>query len=200
LGRWAVELVSKAREMIDRYSESGLWSLGVSETQTKRLEEECESPIEQILAAALLNPWSRPSRMLIDYQVEIGDFMRARVEFRADILISLEISPGVKVPVAIVECDGRDAHTREEAIERDKRRDRRITTRTGLPVLRFTGREIFKDPESCAAEVFEIFRKFVDEALERGTDGKPRLDFSSKRVGLDLLEFWEKEEKGKPQL
>jgi len=55
----------------------------------------------------------------------------------------------------IVECDGHDFHERtREQSEHDKKRDRFLTSE-GYRVLRFTGREIWRDPLACAGEVAE---------------------------------------------
>lgn len=55
-----------------------------------------------------------------------------------------------------VECDGHDFHERtKEQAARDRSRDRAIQT-AGIPVLRFTGSEIHRDPTICACEVFQF--------------------------------------------
>lgn len=71
----------------------------------------------------------------------------------------------LSVPVA-VECDGHDFHekTKEQAI-RDKKRDRDFIA-AGVPVLHFTGREIWRDPSRCVGEigdflVNEMYRKYA---------------------------------------
>jgi very-short-patch-repair endonuclease len=58
-----------------------------------------------------------------------------------------------------VECDGHDYHERtKEQAARDRRRDRALQA-AGVSVLRFTGSEIWRDPEACALEV----RNFVSD-------------------------------------
>ena len=60
------------------------------------------------------------------------------------------------VKVFAVECDGHDYHERtKEQAARDRSRDRAIQ-RAGLPVLRFTGSEIYADPLKCAEEVWRF--------------------------------------------
>lgn len=69
---------------------------------------------------------------------------------------------GIPVMVAI-ECDGHDFHERtKEQAERDRSRDRYLTG-DGFLVLRFTGREIWRDARGCAAQVLKI----IDDELER---------------------------------
>lgn len=62
-----------------------------------------------------------------------------------------------------IECDGHDFHekTKEQAA-RDKDRDRRVLL-AGFPVMRFTGREIFRDVPACVNQV----REALDPILTR---------------------------------
>jgi very-short-patch-repair endonuclease len=60
-----------------------------------------------------------------------------------------------------VECDGHDFHERTpEQAERDRSRDRDIQA-AGIPVLRFTGREIYRDAGACAGEVAEHLERMM---------------------------------------
>lgn len=64
--------------------------------------------------------------------------------------------------VLAIECDGHDWHERTpEQAAHDRRRDRAVL-RTGIPTIRFTGREILRNPDGCAIEVIDTFL-----ALER---------------------------------
>lgn len=56
-----------------------------------------------------------------------------------------------------IECDGHDFHekTKAQAI-RDKSRDRTLLI-NGIPSMRFTGSEIWKDPFACVSEVDKFF-------------------------------------------
>lgn len=102
-----------------------------------RVSSPCESPIEQLLLDALRKT---PVGSIVTPQFEIGPY---RVDFAL-------FSTGKKVAV---ECDGHDFHekTKEQA-QRDKKRDRFLQLK-GWAVLRFTGSEIYKDADRCAAEV-----------------------------------------------
>lgn len=101
-----------------------------------------ESPIERILAAAILE-WLGHHEIR---DVEVGT-QREIGPFRADILIK----DGARE--LVVECDGAAFHAASsEQVERDKRRDRYCAAR-GICVMRFTGSEIHRDPRGCAAEV-----------------------------------------------
>lgn len=129
--------------------------------------QECESPIERLLVAALWNygqicmeplefrslfdcrtdplPLTKPEARIY-LQAEIGSY-------RVDILI-YDATLGVDASrFMIVECDGHDFHekTKEQA-RRDKQRDRFFVS-TGYKVLRFTGSEIWADPDGVADEI-----------------------------------------------
>lgn len=68
-------------------------------------------------------------------------------------------------PIIIIECDGHDFHerTQDQALH-DRRRDREMTS-AGYRVVRFTGREIHRDPDACAEEVGNLLDKLKVESL-----------------------------------
>ena len=126
---------------------------------------ELESPIEEMLCAALLSEsleqigwvffegWGGgpgislgqgPEYLRISLQRKIGIY---RVDFYLEYRDHLGGGKGL-----IVECDGHDFHekTKDQA-QRDKKRDR-ILQKTA-PVLRFTGSEIWKDAHGCADQI-----------------------------------------------
>lgn len=111
------------------------------------LTQHCESPIEALFAAAFVPTLLGDTGYSLTPQAQVGDY-------RVDFLVTLECG-GVERHV-IVECDGHDYHERsKEQAERDKRRDRSITSH-GLPVFRFTGRELHRDAAACVAEVVDF--------------------------------------------
>lgn len=131
----------------------------------------CDSPIERLFAAALIDPRTtreyethiellNPPSGLIEHcqatpfpavymwqQIQID-------QYRVDFL--LEDTAGHDLPKLIVECDGHDFHekTKEQA-QRDKARDRHLVAR-GFRLLRFTGSEIYRDPYEAAHEALRI--------------------------------------------
>lgn len=133
------------------------------------LKERCESPIEELLIAALyiqskigyidihfLGSSDFPKEAAFDQavfvhqQVQIG-------QYRVDFLIHDASCPReiAKPRFMIVECDGHDFHERtKEQARRDKQRDRFFQAK-GFKVLRFTGSEIWADPEACADEIID---------------------------------------------
>lgn len=138
------------------------------EEQAYSICSRCESPIEALLLAALHKhskicgdenlhflltdkPSVKPNfdeAAFVYTQITLGDY-------RADILIHDVTYPlELREPRwIIVECDGHDYHERtKEQARRDKKRDRFFTAK-GFKVLRFTGSEIWADPDACADEV-----------------------------------------------
>jgi very-short-patch-repair endonuclease len=98
--------------------------------------EKCESPIEVMLDLAL-----RRVGLIFTNQLIL---LKYRVDF------------AFEAQKLIVECDGHDFHERtKEQATRDKRRDRDLL-KLGWRTIRFTGSEIFKDPDACAKEVAEM--------------------------------------------
>jgi very-short-patch-repair endonuclease len=144
----------------------------------------CESPIEQLLLAALLwigygyrgapvemwdctMPFGIPRTDVViapQYQIE-----KHRVDFA--IFINGVANEEIKI---VVECDGHDFHekTKEQAA-RDKRRDRDLQI-AGWKVLRFTGSEIWRDHQACADQVDILACNEIEAQLVRRGLIKPR--------------------------
>jgi len=128
------------------------------------LLDQTESPIEILLGTALFavlkgHPpeytWSvcwrdeiirtnwPPFRIVV--QPKIGPY-------RADFAIQYP-GDGPLIKTIVIECDGHDFHEKTKLqAAHDKKRDRWFQTR-GIPVLRFTGSEIWADPIGCAEQV-----------------------------------------------
>ena len=133
-----------------------------------RLTDQCESPIEKLLLAALHvghdcmefdviflgqdEPnirFHRDETIYVYQQAKIG-------EYRADFLIlDCSVPEEIQAPRwMVVECDGHDFHERtKEQARRDKKRDRFFQS-LGFKVLRFTGSELWADAIKCAEEVY----------------------------------------------
>lgn len=131
--------------------------------------EKGESPIEQLLLAALrsssdLQPFTQihfclgeelPDRAPFDQAAHI--YPQAKIgSYRVDLAIwDASIPFELRNPrLMIVECDGHDFHekTKEQA-RKDKQRDRFFVSK-GYKVLRFTGSEIWANPEDIADEIY----------------------------------------------
>lgn len=80
------------------------------------------------------------------------------------------------LPLFAVECDGKDYHTQDTQIQRDKARDR-ILTSLGLTTIRFTGSEINGNSGACATEVFNLFSLRLQGILENGVHREEFVSF-----------------------
>lgn len=121
----------------------------------------CESPIESQLLACVFtglrraNPLSGWEAFDLEPQVDVST---DRGVFRVDFMATGGVWPD-KVCKFAIECDGHDFHEKTRAqAARDKQRDRALMA-AGIPVLRFTGSEIWRTPYRCAAEVLEFAAK-----------------------------------------
>jgi very-short-patch-repair endonuclease len=144
-------------------------------------ESKCESPIEQLMAAGFLfEQMSNSTDSTVDYRAEPylqhknildritpwfdspGSFDHVYVfpqvlalDYRIDFMVYGLVATRL-IGVA-VECDGHDFHERtKEQAQRDKARDRALLS-YGIPVMRFTGSEIFKNPQACALRAITYF-------------------------------------------
>jgi very-short-patch-repair endonuclease len=118
-----------------------------------------ESPIEQLLAMALARQSdvqgiihrADNDNFMINpqHEIEIGD-KRYRVDFLVSIIMDR------KQREIVIECDGHEFHERSKfQATKDKQRDRLLQS-AGYRVFRYTGSEIWKDPDKCAREVFKV--------------------------------------------
>jgi very-short-patch-repair endonuclease len=160
--------ISRANAAAKRCLEAGdpLWT--PSELETKEavesatvasLDGKAESPVETSLLDALkehfpvavhyapypANPW----RQVAALQGELGVLVpQLKIDrYRADIAIVGQHARFV------VEVDGYRFHDMDrDQLERDRRRDRWMTAH-GWRVVRFTGREVYRNAQLCAREV-----------------------------------------------
>lgn len=137
----------------------------MSDPLAEYLETSCESPIEHMLVTALVR--RRTEQMSIcahmqDIEISLCKFpdvrlavaLQAEVKpYRFDILLGVRIDSVISW--LVVECDGHDWHDRtKEQAAHDRSRDRALQ-RAGFDVFRFTGREIWRDGDKCADEIFQ---------------------------------------------
>jgi hypothetical protein len=96
----------------------------------------------------------------------------------------------LKDALLIIELDGHEYHSTKEQLERDAIRQRYLT-RAGFAVIRFTGREISRNPAACVSEVSTIYK----ERIQR-TPAKYRvmyIDFPFLRLEMSkVLRFYKK--------
>lgn len=128
----------------------------------------CQTPIEKYLAVFLLDlsqQWQsvynlNDLRVLPQQEVELE-----RHKYRVDFLIEVTPPNDDDTKYIVVECDGHAYHERtKEQAQRDKERDRRFT-RAGYTVLRFTGRELYRDPRKCYQEITKMVRSIADQYI-----------------------------------
>jgi len=104
----------------------------------------------------------------IQPQVQIGKY---RVDFMAQSVLCQNYTDKARVIHSrkmIIECDGHDFHERTaDQAERDKSRDRELVAK-GFTVLRYTGREIWRDPTAAAIEVVELLRNDIIAIAKAG--------------------------------
>lgn len=104
----------------------------------------CESPIERLLGMWIYYLTNGQINLNPQRKITTPDGQTFRVDFLIDDII--------------VECDGYDFHdkTKEQATM-DKQRDRLLKS-VGYEVIRFSGSEIWGNPEKCAKEVIELLK------------------------------------------
>ena len=138
----------------------------VEEAAGKRAREfiidtigKCESPIEQLfLIAMATHAVSDMVRVMPQVQMKSGHI--------ADFVVSKRSWSSRVIADVIVECDGHEFHEKtKEQVERDKKRDRTLLAE-GFNVLRFSGREVWRDPFECADEVI----RYLDSRLLESSD------------------------------
>lgn len=132
------------------------------------IREKCHSPIEEMLAVAMLaqartdfdflNAQFYMDEHILPYdgtppQDGVLVFSQVKIrKYRVDFLLLHK--DGEHIKRVVVECDGHDFHERtKEQAARDRSRDRDMAG-MGMTVLRFTGSEIWKDANACAMDVF----------------------------------------------
>lgn len=132
----------------------------------------CESPIEQLLALAIIDSnFSRhhgvriarpkpdaghvlPYNPLPEENQELTLYpqwrlKRWRIDFRLD-WERFETAQSAKT--VLIECDGHDFHERtKKQAASDRSRDRALQ-RAGYQIIRFTGSELTRNSKRCAAE------------------------------------------------
>ncbi len=144
--------------------------------------EQCESPIESILAAYLLLEGTDGYNYL-DYVAAWGGhpdpawrtIWTAQHEFggvRPDFLFKICLEGENRF--LAVECDGHHWHDRtKEQARRDRSRDRNLLA-GGIPVIRFTGSEIVRDPSACVEDLASVLCGLCDDLLAKAGKIRPR--------------------------
>ncbi len=105
-----------------------------------------ESPLETVARAVMVLAGFRVEEQVVVPRV-------GRVDFVVDDALAVEV-------------DGWEFHGGREAFERDRARDRLMLTR-GLPVMRFTARDLRNDPGGVVAQIASVTNRPVRRDFER---------------------------------
>ena len=144
----------------------------------------CESPIEQILLAAMWDRWgcrAVPNRRAMEAPLRLAkgtarlviepqrDVATSSGLYRADFLAYLAPcstwSASVRRNSIVVEADGHDAHERTRfQAARDKKRDRAMLLE-GFRVVRFAGSEVYHHPADCVEEIEGLLVQRIPEEV-----------------------------------
>jgi len=104
----------------------------------------CTSPIEDRLYKRMKRAGLAPERQLLVREQGLGHM--------------LDLALFCQDGNLDIECDGKKYHTGPEKAEIDRTRDN-VLTCAGWRILRFSGREITSDPESCLRTIRRAVRK-----------------------------------------
>lgn len=144
-------LIYDLERFVDRYWESKPF-------------KEMGSEIERAFAAhMLIAPQLSGHDMRIGFPTEPykGWFLAPQVEigkYRVDFVFGHAGAPELPNCV-VVECDGHDFHDKTpDQAARDKARDRHLNLHVKA-VLRFTGREIYRDAPTCVMEALNVLHR-----------------------------------------
>jgi len=114
------------------------------------VDRHTDSPIETMLAVAILRQWQDIEFRTYDAGPARGWTLIPQYpwgKYRVD--LALRKPDGFLI---FIECDGKDFHSSPEQVERDMVRERAMVE-AGYPVVRFTGSEINYSPVACANEL-----------------------------------------------
>jgi very-short-patch-repair endonuclease len=131
------------------------------------VSKEIESPIEELMCAALLSESTLQINMVVfqgkndgvSFGGEGSDMIKIFPQYkigqyRVDFYLEYIDRFTSQTKKLIIECDGHDFHekTKEQA-QKDKSIDRMLLKHS--PVMRFTGSEIHKDAHDCAYQAID---------------------------------------------
>lgn len=109
----------------------------------------CDSEIEVDLAVRL----TKAIRVIDDPTLSLGhQFPLAR--FLYDLYVKREGRPK---PLVLIECDGKEFHSTDDQIANDRAKDA-LAAKSGIPLLRFSGSEIYRELDFCVVKVFKGIR------------------------------------------
>jgi len=119
-----------------------------------------DSPIEDLLGAAILMQAERADldlKMRLDGDNSKSEFTLVP-QFRWEIYRSDLAIIGRRRVQLLIECDGKEFHSSPEQKAHDGKKDAAAAAR-GWRTVRFTGSEIHRDFDGCAAKILRLIRK-----------------------------------------
>jgi very-short-patch-repair endonuclease len=173
------DIPNNIRQLFSEYSEHCKEQLEEELYDFAELLKECESPLEQMLVLEFANVFDAKPCGRVEERYLRGILIFPNVDrfsiairqqhvistrrknYRADFYISVEDwnweeGKHEQLVKMIVEVDGHDFHERtKEQAEYDRSRDRSMTAE-GYMVLRFTGREVYRDASEVASEIESV--------------------------------------------
>lgn len=111
----------------------------------KVLASQCESPIEIALGVDIVVDLAA---ILLEHEIDLRPQYRWQ-RWRMDFAM---VKGGE--PVLFIECDGREYHSTPQQLANDKRKDDAAGA-AGIPLIRFSGTEIYKYADGCVHRVLE---------------------------------------------
>lgn len=141
------------------------------------LAELCESPIERLLLAPLMfimprclhpaygGPADPPGEARLFVQFPVAGY---RLDF------AYIVTPYKEAPIRLaIECDGQDFHASREDRERDAARQNDLRGH-GFETLRFTGSQVYADPEACAQQIADTVDRMHAQRIKDACDARHR--------------------------
>lgn len=126
----------------------------------------CESPIEQLMFLALEDMFKHfdlfNERYL--FRLEVQEEIKFRnSKYRTDINLTMCDLQRKFNHCFVIECDGHEFHEKTKGqVRKDRQRERHLM-QLGYRVIRFSGSEIFENPDESALEVWKIIKKVICE-------------------------------------
>jgi very-short-patch-repair endonuclease len=109
----------------------------------------CDSQIEIDLAI----PLTKAIHVIDDPTLSLGhQFPLGR--FLYGLYVKRE---GRSKPLVLIECDGKEFHSTDDQIANDRAKNA-LAAKSGIPLFRFSGSEIFRELDSCVVQVFKGLR------------------------------------------
>lgn len=162
---------------------------------------DCESPIEELFGLGLLKELGMLNADCSKQEPEESMYFETQQEFkigkeskcRVDFVITMyDAIFGDKTPITdwetqlVVECDGWDYHSTKEQVNCDNERDRELLLVCGIPTIRFTGREINKDPYACAKQAIEALKGYNNAVRNQISLSIHSMALQSEQIGPEL--------------